>query len=380
LIPVSKVQLGEEEEALVVQVVRSGQLAQGPMVERFENRFAELHGVKHAVAVNNGTTALIAALQVLDLPVGAEVITSPFTFAATLNAILGAGAVARFADIGDDFNIDVNQALAMINPKTKVLMPVHLYGLPVELAPLVEAASSAGLTIVEDSAQAIGATYGGVAVGNFGLGCFSLYATKNLTTGEGGVVTTNSDRLAQRLRVLRNQGMKARYQYEIVGNNYRLTDLAAAVGIPQLDRISEVNDRRARNARILQEGLGGIPGLIVPSEAPKGRTHVWHQFTVRVTNEASIAAAEPYDNASSSIRDSFVKGLADLGVGSGVYYPRLVHDYDCYRNNPCVVVDATPNANQIVREVVSLPVHPFLSDEDLGSIIKAVRRVMGVTS
>jgi perosamine synthetase len=381
LIPVSKVQLGEEEEALVVQVVRSGQLAQGAMVERFEKRFAEIHGVKHAITVNNGTTALIAALEVLDLPAGAEVITSPFTFVATLNAIIGAGAVARFADIGDDFNVDAKHLVSMIGPKTKVLMPVHLYGLPVDLGPMVDAANDAGLTIVEDAAQAIGATYEGRAVGNFGLGCFSLYATKNLTTGEGGVITTNDDRLAEKLRVLRNQGMKVRYQYEMAGNNYRLTDLAAAVGVPQLERIASVIEKRDRNARVLQEGLSGIQGLIVPNSAPDGRSHVWHQFTVRITEDADLPIPETTTiPAPPAKRDTFMTRLAEMGVGSGVYYPRLVHDYECYQNHPQVVIDETPNAKKIVGEVVSLPVHPFLSEADLQTIVKSVRMAMGVAS
>jgi perosamine synthetase len=381
VIPVSKVQLGEEEEALVLQVVRSGQLAQGAMVERFENRFAEIHGVKHAITVNNGTTALIAALEVLDLPAGAEVVTSPFTFVATLNAIIGAGAVARFADIGDDFNVDAKQLVSMIGPKTKVLMPVHLYGLPVDLGPMVDAANTAGLMIVEDAAQAIVATYGGRAVGNFGLGCFSLYATKNLTTGEGGVITTNDDRLAEKLRILRNQGMKVRYQYEVAGNNYRLTDLAAAVGIPQLERICEVIEKRQRNAKFLQEGLAGIPGLVVPSGAPEGRSHVWHQFTVRITDEADLPIPGTTTiPAPPAKRDTFMTRLAELGVGSGVYYPRLVHDYECYQNHPQVVIDETPNAKKIVGEVVSLPVHPFLSEDDLQTIVKSVRMAMGVSS
>lgn len=365
MIPVTVVRLGEEVERLVAEVVRSGQLAQGPLVARLEAEFAALHGVSHAVAVNNGTTALIASLEVLDLQSGDEVITSPFTFVATLNAILAAGATARFADIGDDYNVRPDLAGELVNERTKVLLPVHLYGQPVDVAGFEAIARAHGLSVVEDAAQAVGATVGGRPVGGSGLGCFSLYATKNISTGEGGVITTNDDRLADRLRLLRNQGMRQRYQYEIAGNNYRLTDLAAAVGLPQLARIEEITARRQANAAVLREGLAGVPGLLVPPECPAGRTHVYHQFTVRITPEARLG------------RDRFVEALAAEGVGSGIYYPRLVFDYDCYRGHPGVVADPVPHAARIASEVVSLPVHPFLSAEDLSTIVSAVRRVLG---
>jgi dTDP-4-amino-4,6-dideoxygalactose transaminase len=364
VIPVTVVRLGPEVEAAVVEVIRSGMLAQGPRVAELERRFAELHGVTHAVAVNNGTTALIAALAVLDLRPGDEVITSPFTFVATLNAILGAGASARFADIGDDYNLRADLAAELVNERTKVLMPVHLYGQPVELDAFARLAADRDLTVVEDAAQAIGARYRDGTVGGAGLAGFSLYATKNVATGEGGMITTNDDALADRLRVLRNQGMRARYQYEMAGNNYRLTDLAAAVGIPQLDRIAETTAARVANATALRAALADVDGLVLPPEAPADRGHVYHQFTVRVTADAPCS------------RDEFVTALGELGVGSGVYYPRLVYDYDCYRRDPRVVPGVVPNATAIAAEVVSLPVHPFLDDADIDEIATAVRKVM----
>jgi dTDP-4-amino-4,6-dideoxygalactose transaminase len=364
MIPVTVVRLGPEEEQLVLDVVRSGQLAQGKLVAELESQFAALHDVAHAVAVNNGTTALIAALEVLELKPGDEVITTPFTFVATLNAILGAGATARFADIGDDYNMRPELARGLVNERTKVLMPVHLYGQPVDVAGFEGLAAATGLFVVEDAAQAVGAEFNGRPVGGSGLGCFSMYATKNISTGEGGMITTNDDRLADRLRLLRNQGMRQRYQYEMAGNNYRLTDLAAAVGLPQLARIKEITARRQRNAAALREGLAGVPGLITPPECPAGRTHVYHQFTVRIGPDARLG------------RDQFVEALAAEGVGSGVYYPRLVFDYDCYRAHPGVVIDDVPVAAEIAAQVVSLPVHPYLEDEDIATIIAAVRKVL----
>ncbi len=210
MIPISVVDV-RDAEPLVLEVIRSGVLAQGPMVERLEDAFAEIAGVRHAVAVNNGTTALVAALQVLDLQPGDEVVTSPFTFVATLNAILEAGATARFADIReDDFAVDPAAVAATVGDRVKVLMPVHLYGQTADMGPLMDIARDRGLHVVEDAAQAHGATYEGKGAGSFGIGSFSFYATKNLTTGEGGMITTDDDAIADRLLVLSNQGMRQR--------------------------------------------------------------------------------------------------------------------------------------------------------------------------
>jgi perosamine synthetase len=364
VIPVSTVDIPPGTEELVLQVLRSGMLAQGPMVQRFEQDFAAILGVRHAVAVNNGTTALVAALQVLDLSPGDEVLTSPFTFVATLNAILEAGATAVFADIREeDFCLDPAAAAAAVGPRTKVLMPVHLYGQCADMEQLAALARQHQLHLVEDAAQAHAAKVGDRFAGSFGLGCFSFYGTKNVTTGEGGMITTDDDVLADRLRILRNQGMRARYVYEVAGHNYRLTDLQAALAIPQLALVEESTSRRQRNADRLIAGLCDVPGLRLPCQLD-GRRHVWHQFTVLLTDEA------PVD------RDEFVAKLADRGVGSGVYYPKLVHDYDCYRDNPQVVASDVPVAKSVSERVVSLPVHPKLSSDDLDTIVAAVRDVL----
>ncbi len=365
MIPITVVEFGSEEEELVLEVLRSGRVAQGPLVARFEAEFAQLTGVKHAIAVNNGTTSLVASLQAFDLEPGDEVVTSPFTFAATLNAILEAGATVRFADISeDDFNVDPDSVAAQITDRTRVLLPVHLYGQIADMGRLMPIAEKHDLRVLEDAAQAHGSTQDGKAAGSFGVGSFSFYATKNITTGEGGIITTDDDELAERLRILRNQGMRARYEYVMRGHNYRMTDLQAALGIPQIARYGETVSQRGKNAAHLSAGLAGVPGLITPKEMP-GRRHVWHQYTVRVTPEAPIS------------RDEFVAQLTEAGIGAGVYYPHLVHDYDAYRTLPNVVIDDTPVAARIAREAVSLPVHTHLTPAQLDEIVSTTRRLLG---
>lgn len=364
MIPISTVKFGADVEEAVLAVLRSGHIAQGAKVAEFEEAFARLCGVPHAVAVNNGSTALTAALIGLGVGPGDEVLTSPFTFIATVNAVLASGATVRFADIrADDFALDPVAAAEAVTDETRVLMPVHLFGQTADMAPLMELAQRHDLEVVEDAAQAHGAGYEGRRAGSFGVGCFSFYATKNLTTGEGGMITTTDDAVADRLRVLRNQGMRARYQYEMVGHNYRLTDLAAAVGLPQLAGYAEQVRRRNRNAARLTELLAGIPGLTLPVVLP-GRDHVWHQYTVLVGADAAVR------------RDEVGPALADLGVGSGIYYPKLAFDYDCYRDHPQVVAAETPVAARVAQECLSLPVHAGLTDSDLETIAGAVRKVL----
>jgi perosamine synthetase len=362
-IPISAVLLGDDEETLVLRVLRSGRLTQGPMVEQLESEFARAHGVPHAIAVNNGTTALVAAMQAIGIQPGDEVITSPFSFVATLNAILEAGGTARFADVDENFCLDPAAVEALVTTRTRAILPVHLYGLPADMAGLAAVAQRHGLAIIEDAAQAHGARIGQRRVGSFGIGCFSFYATKNVTAGEGGMVTTGDARLADRLRLLRNQGMRARYQYELIGHNYRMSELSAAVAIPQVRRLDEITAARQRNARALSAGLAGVPGLVVPS-APEPRSHVYHQYTIRVTPRAGRT------------RDELAAELARLGITTGVFYPRLVHDYDCYRGNPHLSVDPTPRAAAYTAQVLSLPVHPALTGADLERIVLGVQKVL----
>lgn len=360
-IPISKIWIDSEVHDRIKTVLDSGMIAQGPQVAELEKMFCEVAGAEHAIAVNNGTTALVLALEVLDLKPGDEVITSPFTFAATLNAIIESGATARFVDIDDDFLMDVDLAKFSISDKTKVLLPVHLYGQMVDMEGLEAVLSSRkDVTILEDAAQSVGARFNDHPAGSYGLGCFSLYATKNVGAGEGGVVTTNDSLLAERMRILRNQGMKARYEYVVPGHNYRLTDLQAAVANPQLKRISEITEKRNQNARKLLEGLSGLEGLGLPKSRPND-THVWNQFTIRITSSAPTT------------REHLIQHLEKLGISSGIYYPKVVFDYDCYRNNPQVVIEHVPKAEKAAREVLSLPVHPFLTGEQINRIIDGVR-------
>lgn len=359
-IPISQVSLGPEAEELVLEVLRSGRLAQGPMVERLEAGFCVLAGTTHAIAVNSGTTALVAAIEALDIGPGDEVITSPFTFVATLNAILEAGATARFVDIGSDFCVRPELIEAQITDRTRAVMPVHLYGLAADMDPIMAIAGQHDLAVIEDAAQSHGATYGEQLVGSFGVGCFSLYATKNLTTGEGGVVTTNDDAIADRLRVLRNQGMRARYEYVLAGHNWRLTELQAAIGIPQLATLGAATAARSANAAALTSRLDGIEGLVLPCPH-SGRGHVWHQYTVKVTPSAAIS------------RDELAAHLNASGIGNGVYYPRVVFDYDCYRDHPQVVASDVPEAFATAGQVLSLPVHPRLTASDIDRIVTTVR-------
>jgi dTDP-4-amino-4,6-dideoxygalactose transaminase len=326
MIPISKVDVQDSED-LVLSVLRSGLLAQGPMVARLEDEFAAAIGVRHCIAVNNGTTALVAALNLFDLEEGDEVITSPFTFVATINAVLEAGGSVRFADINeDDFCLNVDSVASRINNRTRVIMPVHLYGQCADMHGLTSLSERERIPLVEDAAQAHGATFEGKSAGTFGVGCFSLYATKNLTSGEGGLITTNNDAQAQRLRVMRNQGMRERYKYEMIGHNYRLTDIHAAVAIPQVAKMQKIADQRSENAARLNEGLSHLPGLRLPRQLIS-RRHVWHQYTVILTQSATVS------------RDEFIARMAELGVGCGAYYPKLAFDYDCFKEDRRVKLD-----------------------------------------
>lgn len=363
MIPITRVDV-TESEALVLEVLRSGNLAQGPKVAELESGFSALLDVKHTIAVNNGTTALVAALQALRLEEGSEIITSPFTFVATLNAALEAGLTVRFSDISlDDFCVDPASLANVISDQTRVVMPVHLYGQGADMTEILALTNPFGVRIVEDAAQAHGARVNGASVGSFDIGCFSLYATKNLTSGEGGLITTNDDEVADRLRVLRNQGMRQRYQYEVPGHNYRMTDLQAAVAIPQLSKVETIIERRSANAERLRAGLAGISGVKVPTVMP-GRTHVWHQFTILI------------DPSSGCNRDSFVEKMLERGITCGVYYPRLVFDYACFKDNPLVVVEEYPQASYAAANCVSLPVHQYLTANEIDQIIDSARQVL----
>lgn len=360
-IRISAPQLGLEVEALVLSVLRCGHLAQGPMVERFEALCTEMAGTAHAVAVANGTVALDAALAALDIGPGQEVITSPFTFAATINAILRSGASVRFADIRDDFTIDPASVAALVGPATTAIMPVHLYGLPCDMSPLMSIAAAHGLAVVEDAAQAHAASVDGRPAGGFGLGCFSFYATKNVTSGEGGCITTDDSLVAERLRVMRNQGMRSHYDYAMIGQNWRMTDVAAAIAIPQMEHLDEIIGTRQDNAAVLTSLLHTNPAVTTPV-VPAGRRHVWHQYTVLLGRGID--------------RDRVAMSMSSDGIDTGVYYPGLVWDHDAYRNHAGVHRDDTPVARDCTSRCLSLPVHPGLLRDDLQRVAESLERAL----
>ena len=350
MIPISKPLLGEEEQVAVRRVLESGMLAQGPRVAEFERAFAEFIGVKHAIATSNGTTALHATLLAHGVGPGDEVITTPFTFMASVNSILFTGARPVLVDIDDSFNINPAQVEAAITSRTKAIMPVHLYGQAADLGALDQIAHRHGLALVEDACQAHGAEFAGHKAGSFGTGCFSFYATKNMTTGEGGMITTDDEGIAQRARMIIAHGMKVRYYHETLGCNYRMTDMAAAIGIEQLKKLPAFNARRAANAAWYDQQLANIPGLITPSVAPD-RTHIYHQYTIRITPEYGIG------------RDALAEQLGQRGIGSAIYYPIPVHRQHSMRAYGMGDL-VCPITEQMADEVLSIPIHPSVTDSD----------------
>lgn len=356
MIPVSKPFIGEEEKAYVLEVLNSGMLAQGPKVAKLEERFAQLCGVKHAIATTSGTTALHVALLAHGIGPGDEVITTPFTFIASANSILFTGAKPVFVDIDENtFNINPDLIEAAITPKTKAILPVHLYGYVCDMDALQAIADKHNLVIVEDACQAVGATYRGKVAGSFGTGAFSLYATKNIMSGEGGMITTSDDAIAEKCRLIRSHGMKRRYYHDMLGFNFRMSDLHAAIGLAQLDRLETFTQARIKNAQYLNENLKAV----VTPHVKDGYGHVWHQYTIRVDGGRD--------------RDAAVKQLADSGVGSGVFYPVPAHQQQYMRD---LVGDYhMPVAEKLAKEVISLPVHPQLSQSDLETIVAEVNKL-----
>ncbi len=363
MVPISKPCIGENEQRAVASVLASGILAQGPRVAEFERAFAEYIGVKHAVATSNGTTALHVALLAHGIGAGDEVLTTPFTFIASLNAILFAGATPRLVDVDDSFNLDATQLENAITPRAKAILPIHLFGQPCDLGAVMDIARRRHLVVVEDACQAHGATFGGKRAGSFGAGCFSFYATKNMTTGEGGMITTNDAEVAARARLLINHGMRARYHHETLGYNFRLTELAAALGIEQLKQLDIFNARRAENAAYYDEHLRNVRGLQLPRVFPQ-RTHVYHQYTVRVLDDFPLP------------RDELVARLNERGIGTGIYYPIPAHQQESVAQDEWAQVDL-PRAQEFANQVLALPVHPLVSDADRAYIVKTIRALAG---
>jgi len=356
LIPIAKPYIGEEEKKAVLDVLDSGMLAQGKITAELERRFAELCKVDHAIAASSGTTALHMALMAHGIGPGDEVITPSFTFIASVNSILYTGAQPVFVDIDPaTFNIDATLVEQAVTPKTKAIMPVHLYGQVCDMDALQAIADKHGLVIIEDACQAVGATYQGNKAGSFGTGVFSLYATKNVMSAEGGMITTSDAELADRCRLLRNHGMRRRYYYESLGYNYRMTDLHAAIGLAQIERVGELTQRRRSNAAFFQSNITSV----VNPEIVERRDHVWHQYTIRVDEGRD--------------RDQAVKQLNDAGIGTGIFYPVPGHQHDYIK--AIVGEISLPVTEQLSQEVISIPVHPQLTQKDLETIVTEVNRL-----
>jgi len=359
MIPIARPQLGKEEAAAVKDVLMSGMLAQGSRVQEFEEAFAEFIGVKYAVATSNGTTALQVALLASGVGEGDEVITTPFSFIASSNSILFSGARPVFVDISDeDFNVDPDRIEEKITGRTKAVLVVHLYGQPCDMSAISEITRRHRLLLIEDACQAHGATYGGKSVGSFGdVGCFSFYPTKNMTTGEGGMIVTNKKRIASKARLIRNHGQVERYLHKFLGYNFRMTDIAAALGSVQLRKLAGFNRKRIGNARYLTNKLDGVAG-IVPPRVFDGRSHVFHQYTIRVTRDYPLS------------RDGLKSRLEKRGIGCRIFYPRIIPDQPVYRQLGYRV--SLPVARRLAKEVISLPVHPAVTRNDLDFIVATI--------
>lgn len=353
-ISISKPHLTDAEKNAVMAVLDSGHLAQGPRVAEFEAAFAAMLKVKHAVAVANGTCALHIALLAEGIGSGDEVITTPFTFMATVSAILFTGAKPVFVDIQEEtLNIDPELIEAAITPQTRAILPVHLYGQLCDMGRIMAIAEKHGLKVIEDACQSVLAADNGKFAGSYGTGTFSFYATKNLMTGEGGMLTTNDDAVAEKARMLRSHGMKQRYYHEFLGFNYRMTDIQAAIGLAQLERLEENTRRRRENAAYLNANLHSVE---TPKTARGESTHVWHQYTIRLPDEQA--------------RDAAVMKLGDAGIDTGIYYPVPAHRQKSVSGWVNGVY--LPVAEKAAQQVLSLPVHPLLSADDLQRISEEV--------
>jgi len=359
MIPIAKPLLGEEEVRAVSEVLKSGMIASGPKVEEFEKRFAEFVGTRYAVSTSSGTTALHLSLLSLGIKEGDEVIVPSFSFVASANSILFCNAKPVFCDVNHKtFNISVEKIEKLITNKTKAIMPVHLYGQPSDMQPILEIAKKHDLLVIGDAAQTHGAKYNGKMVGSFGdAECFSFYPTKNMTTGEGGMVTTNSGEIFETACSIRNHGRektKWGYEHGRVGYNYRMTDIAAAIGIEQLKKLPGYNQKRRENARFLNEKLKGINGIEIPYVLPNAE-HVYHQYTIKCKE-----------------REHLIQNLRKNEIGYGIYYPKPMHFYNHLR-----IYGHTDlkNSEKLSDEVISLPVHPALASQDLEKIVNAVSGV-----
>lgn len=358
-IPLSKPFLGEEEKHAVLGVLDSGFLARGRQVELFEEEFARYIGVREAIATSSGTSALFVALKALGVGAGDKVVTTPFTFVATASAIVQCGGIPVFCDVDEEtFNLDSSclERVLKREKNVKGVIAVHLYGLPCDMEAILSLKEKYGFFLLEDCAQAHGASYGGKKVGSFGeMAAFSFYPTKNMTTGEGGMVVTDSSELAQRCRMLINHGSKRKYYHEMLGYNFRMTDIAAAIGRVQLKKLEEANEKRRFNAAFYNQALMDLFPRVVTPKVPEGRLSVFHQYTLKLQEK----------------RDELLAFLRNAGVGCEVYYPVPLHKQPFLVD--MVANCSFPVAESLKDRVLSIPVHPQLKEDELNVVVSLIR-------
>lgn len=351
---------------MVLDLLASGRYIGGPPVETFEQSFSRYIGTAECIACNSGTDALYLALRALEIGAGDEVITTPFSFIATAEAISLVGATPVFVDVSaQSFNLDPLQVEAAITPRTRAILPVHLFGQPVEMTKLLAIARTHDLAVVEDCAQAVGATWGGQKVGSLGqLGCFSFYPTKNLgACGDGGAVTTHDPALAAQIRKLRDHGRRGAYVHEVVGMNSRLDALQAAILQVKLQHLDRWNQQRRQLAQRYGQLLQPLPHLVLPQEIPGGEG-VWNQYTIRVLAEPGTAAGVR--------RDRLRQWLQTQGIGSMVYYPLPLHLQPVYQGLG-YRVGQLPVAEQLAAEVLSLPMFPELTAPEQAQVVHSLK-------
>ncbi|MBS3172178.1 DegT/DnrJ/EryC1/StrS family aminotransferase [Candidatus Woesearchaeota archaeon] len=370
-IPLCKIDTGEEELHLIKEVLESGWLAHGPKVKKFEEDFAKFIGVPHAIALNSCASALQAALMAYEFQKGTEVILPSFTFPASANAIHNAGLKPVFAEIREDtFNLDVGDLERRINQNTVAIMPVHFAGQSCEMDTIMELAKKNDIVVIEDSAEAIGSTYNGIKTGAFGVGCFSFYPTKNLTTGEGGMVTTSDKEIAEKVKAIRGHGIgTGAYEREKMttpwirvttteGYNFRMCEPLAAIGIAQLRKLKEMNIKRRENSQYLNDRLDGIEEISIPVELPNA-IHTYQMYVIKLDEKVD--------------RNSFVTKLRERGIEASVHFYPAVHLHDFYQSRFGYREGDLPITEMVSKKVVTLPMFPSLTKDQLDRIVDGVK-------
>jgi perosamine synthetase len=362
MIPIARPNLGDEETAAIKDVFASGVLAQGPTVKAFEAAFAKDVGRRHGVAIANGTAALHVALLAHGVKAGQEVLIPPLTFFASASTVVMCGAKPVFVDVDRaSYNLDPKKIESAVTSKTRAIMPVHLYGQTAEMDPIREIAQEHRLIVLEDAAQAHGAEYHGKKAGHLGdTACFSFYPTKNMTTGEGGMIVTDDDAIAERCRLLRDQGQAAKYDHVLLGYNYRMTEIAAAIGLVQLKKLDGWVKHRRSNAHALTKGLDRVEGLVPPAEG-QGMVHSYYQYVVRAEDEFPRT------------RDEIVWALTQDGIGCRPSYPKPLYMQKALRD--LRIRGRCPVAEHVIPRLFELPVHPGVGPAEVDRIVDAVKRL-----